>query len=236
MCYGRRGMSEPIDSMAGTAAGDATAALADDGAAPFDHLHGHHELSAVLRALSAHTEPTITFRTMITALGSRAHGMALLIFILPEVVPLPVPSIGAILGIPLILIAGHLALFGEHAGFPQRLMRVSIPVSALRAVTRYVAPVLDRFEDMARPRWLTLARMERLAGVVCLYLALILFLPIPFFNFPPSICLAMIAFGIVVRDGMVVASGYAATALLTAALAFIMQFLVAQISTWNFFG
>jgi hypothetical protein len=160
--------------------------------------------------------------------------MALLIFILPEVVPLPVPSIGAILGIPLILIAGHLMLFGEHAGFPERLMKVSIPVSALRAVTRYVAPVLDRFEDMSRPRWLALARRERLAGAVCLYLGLILFLPIPFFNFPPSICLAMIAFGVVVRDGMVVAAGYAAAGLLTVAMAFIMQFLIAQLSSWNF--
>jgi hypothetical protein len=173
---------------------------------------------------------------MITALGSRAHGMALLIFILPEVVPLPVPSIGAILGIPLILIAGHLMLFGEHAGFPVRLMKVRIPVSALRAVTRYVAPVLDRFEDMSRPRWLALARRERLAGAVCLYLALILFLPIPFFNFPPAICLAMIAFGIVVRDGMVVMAGYVATGLLTASIALLAKFLIAQISNLSLFS
>jgi hypothetical protein len=44
----------------------------------------------------------------------------------------------------------------------------------------------------------------------------------------------MIAFGIVVRDGMVVAAGYVATGGLTAAMAFIMQFLVGQLSSWSF--
>lgn len=229
-------MGEPGDSMAGTVNPEADLPGAEGAAPPLESLHGHHELSTVLRTLSAHAGPTISFREMITALGSRAHGMALLIFILPEVVPLPVPSIGAILGIPLILIAGHLMLFGEKAGFPERLMKVRIPVSALRGVTRYVAPVLDRFEDMSRPRWLGLAQRERLAGAVCLYLALILFLPIPFFNFPPSICLGMIAFGIVVRDGMVVAAGYVATGLLTAAIAFLAKFLIGQLSGLSVFG
>ena len=228
-------MSEPGDTMTATATPDSVPAE-KVAPSPLSGLHGHHELSAVLRALSAHTEPTITFREMITALGSRAHGMALLIFILPEVVPLPVPSIGAILGIPLILIAGHLMLFGEQSGFPERMMRVRIPVSALRAVTKYVAPVLDRFEDMSRPRWLALAQRERLAGAVAVYLALILFLPIPFFNFPPAICLGMIAFGIVVRDGIIVAAGYVATGLLTASMAFIMKFLIAQLSSWSLFS
>lgn len=231
-------MSEPSDSLAPQnlpPASVAAAPPAGNAPASLDELRGHHQLSAVLRALAAHGEPTISFGTMIGALGSRAHGMALLIFILPELVPLPVPSAGAVLGIPLILIAGHLLLFGECAGFPERLLKVSIPVSAIRVVTRYLGPVLDRFEDLSRPRWLALARRERLAGAVCVYLALILFLPIPFFNFPPSICLAAIAFGIVVRDGIIVAAGFVMTGLLTAVLAAIMQFLIQQLSNWRFF-
>jgi hypothetical protein len=53
---------------------------------------------------------------------------------------------------------------------------------------------------------------------VCLYLALLLFLPIPFLNFPQALCLAAIALGMVMRDGIFVAAGYVGTAVLTGSL------------------
>jgi hypothetical protein len=184
----------------------------------FKQLHGHHQLSFVLRDLAAHQEATIPFGAMIDALGARAHGMALLILILPESIPLPIPSAGAVLGVPLILVAAHLVLFGEHAGIPERVRAINMPVSALRAVVRYLGPVLDFLENLARPRWLVLARSERIAGAVCLYLALLLFLPIPFLNFPQALCLAAIALGMVTRDGIFVAAGFVGTAVLTGSL------------------
>jgi hypothetical protein len=184
----------------------------------FKRLHGHHQLSSVLRDLAAHQEATIPFGAMIDALGARAHGMALLILILPESIPLPIPSAGAVLGVPLILVAAHLVLFGEHAGIPERVRAIKMPVSALRAVVRYLGPVLDFLENLARPRWLVLARSERVAGAVCLYLALLLFLPIPFLNFPQALCLAAIALGMVTRDGIFVAAGFTGTGVLTGSL------------------
>jgi hypothetical protein len=207
-------------------AADAAAAAAEaDSGEPgkhrhhwFKRLHGHHQLSSVLRELAAHQEATIPFGAMIDALGARAHGMALLILILPEAIPMPIPSAGAVLGVPLILVAAHLVLFGEHAGIPERVRSINMPVSALRAVVRYLGPVLDFLENLARPRWLVLARSERISGAVCLYLALLLFLPIPFLNFPQALCLAAIALGMVMRDGIFVAAGYVGTAVLTGSL------------------
>jgi hypothetical protein len=131
---------------------------------------------------------------------------------------LPIPSAGAVLGVPLILVAAHLVLFGEHAGIPERVRAIKMPVSALRAVVRYLGPVLDFLENLARPRWLVLARSERVAGAVCLYLALLLFLPIPFLNFPQALCLAAIALGMVTRDGIFVAAGFTGTGVLTGSL------------------
>ena len=187
-------------------------------------LHHQHQLSAVLRTLAAHTEPTIPFGTMIEALGARAHGMALLIIVLPEVIPLPIPSVGAVLGIPLIVIAAHLLIFGEGSGFPARLQSVAMPVAAIRAVVRYLGPVLDWLENLSRPRWFGFARSERIAGAFCLYLAMLLFLPIPFMNLPPAACLAIIALGMVTRDGIFVAAGFIATIILTTALVVIAEY------------
>jgi hypothetical protein len=197
----------------------------------FKQLHGQHQLSTVLHDLAAHQEASIPFGSMIDALGARAHGMALLILILPEAIPMPIPSVGAVLGIPLILVAAHLVVFGEHAGIPERVRSINMPVSALRAVVKYLGPVLDFLENLARPRWLVLARSERISGAVCLYLALLLFLPIPFLNFPQALCLAAIALGMVTRDGIFVAAGYIGTAILTGSL-----IVAAEILRRQFFG
>jgi hypothetical protein len=197
----------------------------------FKHLHGQHQLSTVLRGLAASQETSIPFGSMIDALGARAHGVALLILVLPEAIPLPIPSAGAVLGVPLILVAAHLVVFGEHAGIPQRVRDINMPVSALRAVVKYLGPVLDFLENLARPRLLMLARSERISGAVCLYLALLLFLPLPFLNFPQALCLAAIALGMVTRDGIFAAAGYIGTAVLTGSL-----ILAAEMLRQWFFG
>jgi hypothetical protein len=44
-------------------------------------------------------------------------------------------------------------------------------------------------------------------GLACFVLSLILFLPIPFFNAAPAIALALIALGMIQRDGVVTAIG-----------------------------
>jgi hypothetical protein len=56
--------------------------------------------------------------------------------------------------------------------------------------------------------------------VACLYLALILALPLPLVNLVPALCLAALALGLIRQDGLFVAVGLAGTLLLTAALAY----------------
>jgi hypothetical protein len=144
--------------------------------------------------------------------GSRAHGVALFLLALPDAVPLPIPSVSAILGIPLALISGHLVLFGEKATLPRRIRSWTVPAAVTGALRRYMPPVFDRIGHLSYPRLRPVARRERAIGAVCLMLALLLLLPIPFFNTPPAICLALLAWGMVQRDGLVVLAGLAGTA------------------------
>lgn len=156
---------------------------------------------------------------LLSAAGSRAHGMSLLLLSLPEALPLPIPSASAVLGVPLVAISAHLALFGEADALPRRIRSLTLPPRVLRLLRKRVAPLLARAERVSHPRLPLLVKWERILGAVCLYLSVLLLLPLPFFNIPPAICLVLLAWGMVRRDGLSVAAGLAAALLTTAGLA-----------------
>lgn len=163
--------------------------------------------SAIIESLAALPGERIPFSAIVAAAGSRVHGLALLVFVLPEVPPLPLPSASTVLGIPLIIISAHLALFGEGTLLPARLQSVTVPRSVLAAAARYLAPAFRWIEHASRPRLLWLVRRERLIGLVCLYLSAVLLLPIPLLNAPPAASLAAIALGMIQRDGAMIILG-----------------------------
>jgi hypothetical protein len=160
----------------------------------------------------------VTLGDLLAAAGSRAHGAALLLLSLPEALPLPLPSASAILGVPLVVVSAHLMLFGEAGALPRRLRERALPPWLLDLLRRRVVPLLGRAERLSHPRWLRLAGRERPLGLVCLYLSVLLLLPLPFFNVPPALCLVLLAWGMVQRDGVAVAAGLAGTVVLTAVL------------------
>lgn len=180
-------------------------------------MGGDATLSRVLRDLPEGR--AVTLGALLAATGSRAHGVALLLLGLPEALPLPVPSAAAILGVPLVLISGHLALFGETGALPGRLGDRALPSWLVGALRGRVAPLLGRAERLSHPRLPALAAWQRPLGLVCLYLSLLLLAPLPFFNVPPALCLVLLSWGMVQRDGVAVVAGVAATLAMTAALA-----------------
>jgi hypothetical protein len=187
--------------------------------------------SAILRSLAAGPETHVPFGDVVAVAGSRVHGIAILLLALPEAIPLPLPSVSGILGIPLVIISAHLAVFGEAATLPQRVLAIRIPRSIFGAIAKYVGPVLDRLERVSRPRWNLLVREERLTGLLCLYISLILFLPLPLMNFLPAVSLAAVALGIIHRDGVLIAAGWAGAVVISAVLFFVAAAL-AEAARW----
>jgi hypothetical protein len=181
--------------------------------------------STILSSLAASPQPSVPVSDIMAAMRTRAHGIGLILFAVPDAIPLPIPSLSAVLGVPLVLIAAHLVIFGEGSRLPRRVRAAKIPISVIRPMASWGVPLLRRLEFLARPRWHGLLRYERWIGLVCLYLATVLLLPIPFFNFLPALCLVAIALGMVQRDGMLVAVGLVATALLTFSLSLVMEWL-----------
>jgi hypothetical protein len=198
---------------------------------PVDTGEREDSASDILRALAARPESHIPFRDVVAAAGSRVHGIALFLFVLPETLPLPLPSASGILGIPLLIISAHLAIFGEAASLPERVLNLKIPRAVFVAISRYVGPVLAWLEKLSRPRWGFFVREERAMGVLCLYLSFVLWLPLPLVNAPPAICLAAVALGIIHRDGVLIAIGVAGAVAITAAL-FLVADMIARVGRW----
>jgi hypothetical protein len=193
-------------------------------------------VSTILRNLASAPSGQVSLGTVLKAMGSRAHGLTLVLLALPDALPLPIPSTSTVLGIPLVIIAAHLLLYGEGSRLPRRVEAISVSPAVIRALARYAVPVLELFEKVSRPRWPALVENDRAVGVLCLYLAVLLLLPVPFFNAAPALCLIAIALGMIHRDGVMVAVGMAGTAAVTIALVVLADWAGELLNGWSAFN
>ena len=154
----------------------------------------------------------VSVADLLLALQDRALAALLLIFALPNVIPVP-PGTSALLGAPLLYLAAQLA-FGMRPWLPAFIRHRSMPRHHFATVVTRAAPWLARAERLLRPRLGALCRppAEYGVGLVCLLLSLIVFLPIPLGNMLPALAICLMALGILERDGLWVLAG-----LLTAA-------------------
>jgi hypothetical protein len=161
--------------------------------------------------VTSHPEPRISLGVLRDALGDRGFGVLLFIFALPNLVPVNIPLLSAVLGLPLVLLAAQLT-YGRHKPwFPRWLTERSFSREGFANVVLRSLPYLEGAERLLRPRLAVLLSWtgERLIGLAILILALVLFLPIPFANWLPACAIAIIGLAIVEKDGLAVLVGLA---------------------------
>jgi hypothetical protein len=161
--------------------------------------------------VTSHPEPRISLGVLRDALGDRGFGVLLFIFALPNLVPVNIPLLSAVLGLPLVLLAAQLT-YGRHKPwFPRWLTERSFSREGFANVVLRSLPYLEGAERLLRPRLTVLLSWtgERLIGLAILVLALVLFLPIPFANWLPACAIAIIGLAIVEKDGLAVLVGLA---------------------------
>jgi len=166
-------------------------------------------MSTVLRRLVGRIEGRIRLVELVDSFGDRTFGALLLFFALPNLIPLP-PGSSAILGTPLILIAAQLALGRTSLWLPQAVGNRTLATRDLQKLVGYTVPALRRTERLLAPR-LDMLLNDRLIGLACLVLALVLFLPIPLGNIPPAFAICAFALGLLQRDGVAVLVGWVGT-------------------------
>jgi hypothetical protein len=132
-------------------------------------------ISATLRRLAHEIDDRIPLSDLIDHLGDRTFGAILLVFAIPNLIPLP-PGSSTVLGIPLMLAAAQLAMGRSSLWLPQPVGNRTLRRLDLERLVHHGLPTLRRLERLLVPRFGPLLN-ERLIGAACLLLAFILILP-----------------------------------------------------------
>ena len=170
--------------------------------------------SQILRNLLANNPDVqeFTVEMIIDSIGESSFGTSLMFFAIPEVVPIPVPGLAAIVVIPTAVISAQMASGQKQIRLPKFILKKSVPRKALAAAIHAILPLLEKAEKVSKPRWkwATTPLARRLLGVFIFILALSIAFPIPGFNMPQAISSFIIAMGLVEDDGILVLTGVVA--------------------------
>ncbi|HSX49598.1 MAG TPA: exopolysaccharide biosynthesis protein [Cellvibrio sp.] len=175
--------------------------------------HSSVSLSSLLLAFAANfTAERVRVRDITESLGQRSFGFILLIFALPNSLPiLGIPGVSTITGLPMLFVAVQMALGHNRVYLPRWIADSSIATADFQRLVNKVVPWFRRIEKLMRPRILFLSQgsAERWLGAFCVLLAFLLALPIPLGNLLPALGILFIALGLIESDGVCVLVGIA---------------------------
>jgi len=169
---------------------------------------------------SSHAEVlgNLTVGDLLASLRSRAFGLSLILFGLPNL--LPIPGLPILTGIVLLLLALQIVVGREVPWLPARIAGTTLPRARLTQVVNRTLPLLRRIETVTRPRFALAAgpTARRLVGLAVLVLAVLLIIvPIPWIgSMPQGLALCVLGLGLTERDGVLVTAGFVLAAIATA--------------------
>jgi hypothetical protein len=166
----------------------------------------HERASEILARLSRETKlEKVDVGTLLEALKDRSFGIIIILFALPNAI-LPVAWV---LGTPILLFSIQMMLGWQEPWLPALLRRPQLSRETLSKLMDYVSRYLSIIESWLKPRWswLTSQRMERVIGAYLTFLTIILLVPVPFGNALPSFGIAIIAAGLLEKDGAAIVVG-----------------------------
>jgi hypothetical protein len=167
--------------------------------------------------------PSVSVEDILEALHERGFGFLLLIFSAPMALPFPDPPIvNIILATPMVILTAQQALGRHTIWMPRRLKLLSVSREKVDTVLGALLPWMRRLEKISRPRldFMTQGFCSRLAGLFGLVMALTACIPVPLTHTVPSLGIAIMAVGIIMRDGLAVLTGAAVGMLWIAMLVF----------------
>ena len=156
-------------------------------------------------------ESEITIRAMVTSFGERAFGFLLLVFALICIIPIPVPGIHMFLSIPIFYLSVQ-QMTGRHVvWFPDKILDAKIPRHAFENISARAIPWIIKIEAISKPRleFLTQGFFFCFFGAVIFYITAFLAIPLPLTNLVPAIGIALMALGLLNRDGLALLIGAA---------------------------
>lgn len=202
---------------------------------------GRAAVSQLLTRIVAEPPPDgrLTLADLMARAGRRGPAFLMLLLCLMSMIFSIVPGFSTVVGLPLLLLSGQMALGRRKLGLPGWLGRRSFDHTVLAQGMYKRLAWVHRAERIVRPRLKLFCsrgflRVVGLTGVIC---SLVLSLPIPLMNFPPTFAIFLMALGVLGKDGLMVLVGLLVALAIVATLA-VLAVLVpeALAELWHFLG
>ncbi len=160
----------------------------------------------------------VSFGEAVTTFHRQAYGPLLLVPSLLALLPIvgAIPGISVITATLIILIAAQMIVGRDHPWLPARLRNAALQRDKLEQAVARMRPYLEAMDRWTRPRLLFLSEppLYLLIPIVCIGLALLMYplALVPWGVTLPALALTILSVGLTIRDGYVLAAGYAVTA------------------------
>tara|TARA_B100001123_G_scaffold354363_1_gene406801 strand:- start:746 stop:1393 length:648 start_codon:yes stop_codon:yes gene_type:complete len=158
---------------------------------------------------SKEKDDTVTIDELMHVMHERGFGLLLIIFVLPNCIPIPAPGLVSLTAFPLYFIAWQLFIGQEYPWLPKFIGRRKIRRTLLADIVARATPVMRKVEKLMRPR-LSFAASdtgERIIGACCLLFTTCIAIPLPWTNFIPGWGIMIMSLGLLSRDGVMILLG-----------------------------
>lgn len=185
-------------------------------------------LSALLNDLKAHFagKADISIDELLEAFHERGFGFFLFLISLPAAWPFPGLGLHQVAGVPLVLLMGQMMIGRHTLWLPRRIRASRFEWRHMDKLIDISLPWVHRAERISRPRlaFMTQRPAYNLVGLLGILMSICITVPFPFSNTLPALCLAAIAIGLLMRDGLAVLIGTVLGGLWSMLIIFLMAF------------
>lgn len=168
------------------------------------------DLMRQLLETASHGE-NISFGRILHIFGVRGFAFLILILSLLNIIIFMLPFVSLLFGLPMIILAVQMILGLHTPIFPHFIRHRTINRERLVQGLEKAISWVQKLETTIKPRaaFLSSPKLDRIHGCFALILAIMVAIPIPLFNLPPSAALVLLAVGMLQRDGLFITASYA---------------------------
>ena len=166
-------------------------------------------LIETLEALSQSApEEGLSLGALRDGLNQSAFGAMLIVLALPVSIPF-LYGVPQIVSVPMIVLAAQMTMGRSEPWLPQKIASRMMSKSALLQVSGGARKWFGWVERIARPRLQFLASKpaERLIGLLLIIFCASIMVPLPLTNTVPGIAVAIVGFGLLAKDGLLIIPG-----------------------------
>jgi hypothetical protein len=145
---------------------------------------------------------------IVDSMEAIGFGLALMIFSMGIIIPLP-PPFPSIISLPLVFFSAQMTIGNTSPKLPKWIAKKEVKRSVLAMMVQKSNPYIRKVERILKPRmwFMTNVIAERIVGFFLLFFSTFILIPLPLSNFIPGLGILITSFGLMGKDGLVIIFG-----------------------------